>query len=92
MNLLNLKKKRTNCQKNIYFINLPTTIEQIRVTKHQPLVWFGMVHLIFTNINLWIHSLAREIFEEYKHHTYKITSLHNSSEIYFILSLINKSY
>ena len=40
---------------------------KIKVVKHQPLVWIGMVHLILTNINLWIHALAIEIVEEYHH-------------------------
>ena len=40
---------------------------KVSITKHQSLVWFGMMHLISTNISLWIRALVREIMEEYLH-------------------------
>jgi hypothetical protein len=41
---------------------------KVHIVKHEAVAWFGLMHVMSTNICLWFRTLIFEIMEEFAHH------------------------
>jgi len=39
----------------------------MHIDKHEPAAWFGLMHLLATNVCLWFRTLVHEILEDFTH-------------------------